>query len=280
MRCLEKGRTKPGPKRPLFQRRGDHAPARPSGDSFGGVLKRTIRRDTVSMWNSQIEAMPRAELRSLQLQRLKVVVERAARLSPFYKQRLAESGVKAGAVRSLEDIAKLPFTTKDDLRFHYPWGLCTVPLKEVVRIHTSSGTTGKPVVACYSRADLAVWAEVCARSLRTAGVGAEDIVHNGYGYGLFTGGLGIQLGAEAVGATGGPGSSGLTARQLMLLEDFGATVLTCTPSYALVLGEEAVAAGIDVRERFKLRVGIHGAEPGSEEMRRGSQTVLNPGVAD
>ena len=148
-------------------------------------------------------------------------------------------------------------------------------MKEVVRIHTSSGTTGKPIVACYTRADLAVWMEVCARSLAAAGVTADDIIHNGYGYGLFTGGLGIQLGAEAIGATVVPVSSGLTARQLMLLEDFGATVLTCTPSYALVLGEEAAATGIDVRKRFKLRVGIFGAEPWSEEMRGEIREVLH-----
>src|SRR5207249_8818701 len=146
--------------------------------------------------------------------------------------------------------------------------LCTVPMKEVVRIHTSSGTTGKPIVACYTRADLDVWREVCARSLTAAGVTADDIVHNAYGYGLFTGGLGIQLGAEAIGATVVPVSSGFTGRQMMLLEDFGATVLTCTPSYALVLAEE-------VRAKLKLRVGIFGAEPWSEAMRHEIQDALH-----
>ncbi len=229
----------------------------------------------MALWNAEFESMPRAALSALQLQRLQSVAARAARLSPFYQRRFAEVGVRPEMVRFLEDITKLPFTTKADLRYQYPWGLCTVPLKEVVRVHTSSGTTGKPVVACYTRADLGVWADVCARSLTAAGVRAEDVVQNGYGYGLFTGGLGIQAGAEAIGATVVPVSSGLTARQLMLMEDFGATVLTCTPSYALVLGEEAAAAGIKVRERFKLRVGIHGAEPWSEEMRHEIQETLH-----
>jgi phenylacetate-CoA ligase len=226
------------------------------------------------LWNAQFESMPRSDLRKIQLQRLQALVERAAHLSPLYRQRFAETGVRPEQIRSLEDIARLPFTTKDDLRFHYPWGMCTVPMKDVVRVHTSSGTTGKPIVACYTRADMQVWQEVCARSLTSAGVTAEDIIHNGYGYGLFTGGLGIQLGAEAIGATVVPVSAGLTERQLMLLEDFGATVITCTPSYALVLGEAAAAAGIDVRERFKLRVGIFGAEPWTEEMRHDLQEGL------
>ena len=244
---------------------------------------------TMPLWNAPFESMPRESLNKVQLQRLKAVIERAASLSPFYKQRFAETGVHAEKIRSLEDLSTLPFTTKDDLRFHYPWGLCTVSLKETVRIHTSSGTTGKPVVAAYTRADLAVWTEVCARSLTAAGVAPGDVVHNSYGYGLFTGGLGVQLGAEAIGATVVPASSGFTARQLMLLEDFGATVLTCTPSYALVLGEEATAAGT----MLKLRVGIFGAEPWSEEMRReihdalhlepydiyGLTEIIGPGVA-
>src|ERR1043166_4232813 len=177
-----------------------------------------MSRGAMPLWNAHVEAMARESLRELQLQRMKAVVERAARLSPFYQQRLAD--VQPTTIRSLEDIARLPFTTKDDLRYHYPGVLCAVPMKEVVRIHTSRGTTGKPVVACYTRSDLDVWQEVCARSLTAAGVTAEDIIHNSYGYGLFTGGLGIQLGAEAIGATVVPVSSGMTARQLMLLEDF------------------------------------------------------------
>src|SRR5688572_28282054 len=169
--------------------------------------------------NPKYEMMVRSELERLQLERLRAVVERVAVRSPFYQKKLAEAGVRAEELKSLEDIARLPFTTKEEMRYHYPWGLLAVPLREVVRVHASSGTTGKPVVAGYTRADLAVWAEVMARTLTSTGVTAEDIVHNCYGYGLFTGGLGFHLGAETIGATTVPVSSGLTRRQLMLLED-------------------------------------------------------------
>lgn len=229
----------------------------------------------MAIWNKEFETMPREELSKLQFERLKALVERAGQTSPYYRKKLAEAGVSASDLKSLTDIATLPFTTKEELRCNYPWGMFTVPLKEVVRIHASSGTTGKPIVGGYSRADLKLWAEVMARTVTAAGITADDIVHNGYGYGLFTGGLGFHLGAEAVGATVVPASAGLTRRQLMLMEDFGATVLTCTPSYSLVIAEEAAAEGIDIRERLKLRVGVFGAEPWTEKMREEIEAALN-----
>lgn len=227
------------------------------------------------IWNKEFETMPRKDLGKLQLERLKALVERTAQTSPFYKKKFAEAGVNAGDIKSLADIAKLPFTTKEELRYNYPWGMFTVPLKDVVRVHASSGTTGKPVVGGYTRADLEMWAEVMARTVTAAGIDENDVVHNGYGYGLFTGGLGFHIGAEAVGATVVPASAGLTKRQLMLMEDFGATVLTCTPSYSLVIAEEAAAEGIDIKERLKLRVGVFGAEPWTQKMREEIEAALH-----
>lgn len=226
------------------------------------------------IWNTEFETMPREQLSRLQLDRFKALVERVAKTSPFYRRKLAEVGVTADDIKSLEDTNKLPFTTKDELRYNYPWGMFTVPLEDVIRIHASSGTTGKPTVGGYTRADLALWQELMARSVTAAGVTADDVVHNGFGYGLFTGGLGFHLGAEAVGATVVPVSAGLTQRQLMLLEDFGATVLTCTPSYSLVIAEEAARQGIDVKARLKLRAGIFGAEPWTEKMRDEIEAAL------
>lgn len=227
------------------------------------------------IWNEEFETMPRAEMNKLQLERLKSLVERVSQTSAFYKQKFTEAGVSVGDIKSMDDIAKLPLTTKEELRYNYPWGMFTVPLKEIVRVHASSGTTGKPVVGGYTRADLKLWEEVMARTVSAAGITEDDIVHNGYGYGLFTGGLGFHIGAEAVGATVVPASAGLTKRQLMLMEDFEATVLTCTPSYSLVIAEEAAAEGIDIKERLKLRVGVFGAEPWSEKMREEIEAALH-----
>lgn len=232
------------------------------------------------IWNQEFETMCRNDMRQLQLARLKAVVERAAHTSSLYRHRLAEAGLKAENIRHLEDIAQLPFTTKSDLRDYYPWGLLNVPLREVVRVHASSGTTGKPVVVGYTRADMAMWAEVMARSLTSIGITPDDILQNAFGYGLFTGGLGYQLGAETIGASVVPISAGLTHRQITLLQDFGTTVLTCTPSYALVIAEEAAALGIDIRERFKLRIGVFGAEPWTEKMRTEMETALNLSAYD
>ncbi len=246
------------------------------------------------IWNEEMETMPRPQLEELQLKRLKEVVERVSKTVPFYQQAFAEAGVTADDIKSLDDLAKLPFTAKEDFRRTYPFGLFAVPMRDIVRLHASSGTTGKMVVGGYTQADLDLWGEVIARTLTLGGVTADDIVHNAYGYGLFTGGLGLQIGAERIGATVIPMSGGLTKRQLMIMEDFGSTILTCTPSYALVLAEEAREMGIDFKERMKLRVGFFGAEPWSEKMREeiedklglkafdiyGLTEIIGPGVSN
>jgi len=224
-------------------------------------------KQTPLIWNKEAETMPRKELEKLQLQRLQQTVELVYSKVPFYKKAFDEKGVKPADIKSLEDVTKLPFTGKQDLRDNYPFGLVTVPLEQVVRLHASSGTTGKPTVGPYTRNDLDVWAETMARVYTAAGATAKDVVHNGYGYGLFTGGLGFHLGAERIGATVVPVSGGLSKRQIMLMEDFGATVLTCTPSYALVLAETAAEMGVDIQQRMRVRVGIFGAEPWTDEMR-------------
>lgn len=228
----------------------------------------------MSMWNSEYEAMPRDQLRKLQVQRLRELVARAGEMSPFYRKKFSEAKVRPNDIKSLDDLQRLPFTEKSDFRENYPFGLLAVPKEEVARVHASSGTTGKLTVGAYSRADLDLWAEVMARSLAACGVTRRDIVHNAYGYGLFTGGLGIHMGAEKVGATVIPMSGGLTKRQVMLLEDFGATILTCTPSYALVIAEAAAEMDVEPRTHFKLRAGIFGAEPWSEKMRARIQDKL------
>ncbi len=219
------------------------------------------------IWNPEYEAMPRDELKKLQGKRLRQIVEYAYNKMPFYQRKLKAAGVNPEDINSLDDLKRLPYTTKADLREEYPFGTFAVPLDQVVRIHASSGTTGKPTVGGYTRKDLEIWAEVMARTVTSCGVTSKDIAHNAYGYGLFTGGLGFHLGFETVGATTIPMSGGLTRRQIMLMEDFGATVLTCTPSYSLVLGEEAAEIGVNFKERMKVRIGIFGAEPWTEEMR-------------
>jgi phenylacetate-CoA ligase len=225
------------------------------------------------IWNPEYETMPRDQLEKLQVQRLREVMMRVAEV-PFYKKKFAEANISADKIKSLDDVRRLPFTEKSDLRDNYPFGMFTVPLEQIIRIHASSGTTGKPTVAGYTRADLEVWTEVMARTVTSAGVTGRDIVHNAYGYGLFTGGLGFHLGAEKVGAMVIPISGGLTKRQVMLMEDLGATVLCCTPSYALVIAEEAAEMGIDVKKRMKVRIGVFGAEPWSEKMRQEIQSKL------
>ncbi len=226
------------------------------------------------IWNPEFETMDRDRLAKLQGERLRQVVEWVYQRVPFYQRKFKEAGVTPEDIRSLDDLKRLPFTTKQDLRDEYPFGFFAVPLDEVVRIHCSSGTTGKPTVGGYNAHDMKVWAEVMARTVTAAGVTDKDICHNAYGYGLFTGGLGFHLGFETVGATVVPISGGLTKRQLMLMEDFGATVLTCTPSYSLVLAEEAAEQGFDFKSRMKVRVGIFGAEPWTEEMRLRVQEKL------
>jgi phenylacetate-CoA ligase len=211
--------------------------------------------------------MDRQKLESLQLGRLQELVARLRATVPHYRRHFDKSGVQSDSIRSLEDLAKLPFTTKQDLRDGYPFGMLAVPLEQVIRLHASSGTTGKPTVVGYTERDMEIWSEVMVRSLGAADVTATDVVHNAYGYGLFTGGLGFGLGAETIGAATVPVSGGFTKRQLMLMEDFGATILCCTPSYALVLAETARAEGIDFPRRMKLRAGFFGAEPWTESIR-------------
>lgn len=244
------------------------------------------------IWNKEIEALPVPRLRQLQLERLQTKVREVYEKVPFYRQAMDRVGVKPGDVRSLDDLRQLPFTTKQDLRDNYPFGLLAVPMDQVVRIHASSGTTGKPTTVVYTRNDLDLWSEVIARTLAAGGTTRGDVVQNAYGYGLFTGGLGIHYGAEKIGAAVIPVSGGNTKRQIMLMQDFGSTVLTCTPSYSLYLAEVAQEMGVDLRQT-RLRVGFFGAEPWSERMRAeiesklpvkaidiyGLSEIIGPGVA-
>ena len=210
------------------------------------------------------ETMSRDEMAALQTDRLRRCVARVSTSVPLYRERLAAAGVGPGDIRSLDDLERLPFTVKQDLRDSYPYGMFAVPMSEVVRLHASSGTTGKMTVVGYTANDIAVWAGLAARALSIAGAGQDDVLHVAYGYGLFTGGLGLHYGGERMGATVVPVSAGNTRRQVDLLQDFGATVLCCTPSYALLIAEQAAEAGADLG---RLRLGVFGAEPWSEEMR-------------
>ncbi len=244
------------------------------------------------IYDDELETLPREALQALQLKRLQNTVERVYNLVPFYRKKLDEVNVKPEDIKSLDDLKRLPFTTKQDLRDNYPFGLFTIPLEQVVRVHASSGTTGKPTVVGYSKRDIDIWSDLMARSLAAAGVSKGDIIQNAYGYGLFTGGLGAHYGGERLGATVIPISGGNTKKQIMIMKDFGSTVLTATPSYTLYLAETIHDMGVK-REELKLRVGILGAEPWSEEMRNaieeklgidaidiyGLSEILGPGVA-
>ena len=244
------------------------------------------------IWNTD-ETLSRVELSKLQTARLKETVARVYANVPFYQEKFKELGITPEDINSIDDVAKLPFTKKQDLRDNYPFGLFAVKQDAIVRIHSSSGTTGKPTVVGYTKADLDMWNEVVARVYTMAGVTSLDTAHNAYGYGLFTGGLGLHYGAETVGATVVPSSGGFTSRQLMLMKDFGATVLTSTPSFALHMAETALAEGYDIQKDFKLKCGIFGAEPTSlglkEEVSRvwgihyceiyGLSEIIGPGVS-
>lgn len=246
----------------------------------------------MSYWDREKECMPREELEKLQLRRLKETVYRVYAFVPAYKEKMDQAGIKPDDINSLEDLSKLPFTTKQDLRDNYPFGLFALPMSEVVRVHSSSGTTGKPTVVGYSRRDIDTWAELMARALTSAGASRHSIIQNSYGYGLFTGGLGVHYGAEKLGASVIPTSGGNTKRQIMLMQDFGTTVLTCTPSYALFLAEVMAEMGVSPSD-LKLQCGVFGAEPWSENMRReienklqisaydiyGLSEIVGPGVA-
>ncbi len=218
-------------------------------------------------WNEQMECMSVEERRELQSERLVKLVERVYNNVAPYRKKMDAIGLKPEDIRSIDDLGKLPFTLKQDLRDNYPYGLFAVPMKEIVRIHASSGTTGKQTVVGYTKNDLDMWTECMARSLTAAGATAESIVHVAYGYGLFTGGLGAHYGAEALGASVIPVSSGNTARQITILQDFRPDILMCTPSYAMYLAEELRAAGKTPGDIY-LKAGVFGAEPWSEQMRR------------
>lgn len=226
------------------------------------------------IYNEEYETMPREALEAIQLRRLQTTVTRVYNTVPFYKKRFDEVGVKVDEVRSLDDLRRLPFTYKDNLRDSYPFGMFTVPMDDVVRIHVSSGTTGKPTVVGYTARDIQTWSELMARTLMAGGATRGDMIHNAYGYGLFTGGLGFHYGAEKLGASVIPISGGNTKRQVMIMTDFGPTILTCTPSYALLIAEVAEEMGVDFRE-FNFKAGIFGAEPWSEQMREEIERKLN-----
>jgi len=232
------------------------------------------------IWNEEFETLPREALEALQLKRLKATVERVYETVPFYKKKFDELGIKPAQVKTLKDLQLLPFTVKNDLRDNYPFGLFSVPMEQVVRVHASSGTTGKPIVVGYTKRDIDTWAELIARTLSCAGVHRGDIVHNAYGYGLFTGGLGLHYGAEKIGASVIPISGGNTKRQIIIMQDFGPTAITCTPSYALHLGEVAEEMGLNPAKAFKLRVGCFGAEPWSENMREQIEKKFNIDAID
>ncbi|RKX94055.1 MAG: phenylacetate--CoA ligase [Spirochaetes bacterium] len=225
------------------------------------------------IWNEERETMADGKKKELQTDLLRALIERVYEKIPFYKKRMDEIGVKPSDIHSIEDIVKLPFTTKNDLRENYPFGMFAVPLSEVEEIHTSSGTTGKPVVGGYTKNDIEMWSEVMARCMSASGTTKDDIVQNAYGYGLFTGGLGVHYGARKIGATIIPISGGNTKRQIMIMQDFKSTILTCTPSYSLYLAEVAEEMGVDLK-KLPLKAGNFGAEPWSNNMRREIESRL------
>ncbi|MDR1859555.1 MAG: phenylacetate--CoA ligase [Bacteroidales bacterium] len=225
------------------------------------------------IWNEPMECMSREDMRRLQSERLKRTVEHVYQNCEPYRKRMQEKGVMPHDIHSIDDIVKLPFTSKKDLRDYYPYGLLSVPISEIVRLQASSGTTGKPIVVGYTRNDLAIWAEVGARCFTAYGLTKKDVVQVSYGYGLFTGGLGAHAATEAIGGTVLPTSSGNTEKQIMLMHDLGSVALACTPSYALFLADALLDSGIP-REEFKLRVGAFGAEPWTEGMRRDLESKL------
>jgi phenylacetate-CoA ligase len=244
------------------------------------------------IYNEEFETLPREALEALQVKRLQQVVQRVYHTVGFYKRSFDNAGIKPDDIRSLGDLKRLPFTTKQDLRDNYPYGLFAVPMSSVVRVHASSGTTGRSTVVGYTKRDIDTWSELMARCFVMAGLTKNDIIHNAYGYGLFTGGLGAHYGAERLGASVIPMSGGNTKRQLMILQDFAPTAICATPSYTLYLAEQGEEMGVDMRA-LKLRVGILGAEPWSEKMRQqiedklditaldiyGLSEVMGPGVS-
>jgi len=252
----------------------------------------TIERPSVAIWDPEHECMHVAALRELQRERLKRIVRRLWTNVPYYRQKMQVVGITPSDIRTIEDIHKLPFTTKDDLRLCFPYEAFAAPLEKVVRIHASSGTTGKPTVVGYTRKDMETWTELCARFLVAGGLTSNDIVHIAFSYGLFTGGFGLHYGAERVGAAVIPVSSGRTERQIMIMKDFGSTALVCTPSYAIYLAEVVQNLGV-ARSDLALRLGFFGGEFWTDQMRReiqdemlifatdnyGLSEIIGPGVS-
>jgi phenylacetate-CoA ligase len=244
------------------------------------------------IWDPTYECMPREELDQLQLERLQATLNRVSKTVTCYRRKFDEAGINPEDILSLRDLAKLPFTTKEDLRLNYPYGMFAVPLREVVRIHSSSGTTGKPTVVGYTKNDIKTWSNLVARFMTAAGVTHDDVVQIAFGYGLFTGAFGLHYGAEAIGASVIPMSAGNTEKQIMIMQDYKTTALVCTPSYAITLASRMEQMGIDPKS-LSLRVGLFGAEPWSEAMRReiesrlfisatdnyGLSEIIGPGVA-
>ena len=253
-----------------------------------------MKRDPTTSFHSVSapDFLPLEQLQTVQLQRLKSMAQRAYNHVPLFRKRMDAAGLEPTDVRSLDDVTKLPFTVKTDLRDTYPFGLFASPMKDIVRLHASTGTTGKPIVVAYTKEDIDVWSNVMMRSFAACGLHAGDVIQNAYGYGLFTGGLGAHYGGEALGATVIPISGGNTQRQLMVMKDFGSTAICCTPSYFLHIIEQAPELGVKLKE-LPLRVGVFGAEPWTESMRRrieaesgikaydiyGLSEIIGPGVA-
>ena len=226
------------------------------------------------IFNPAMECISRDELYALQSERLRQVVRHEYDNVRLYRERMDAKGVKPEDIRTVEDLKYLPFTEKSDLRDEFPYGLLAVPREEIVRIHGSSGTTGKPIVSGYTRGDVDVWSEMMARTLTAAGCSREDIVQVAYGFGLFTGGFGAYQGADRIGAMVLPMSSGNTQRQIMMMQEMGSTILCCTPSYAVYLGETIREMGLDPAKDLKLKAGCFGAEPWSEAMRKRIEELL------
>ncbi|HZS78288.1 MAG TPA: AMP-binding protein [Ktedonobacteraceae bacterium] len=244
------------------------------------------------MHYNEIETWPREKLRRLQDEQLRRMVSYVYEHIPFYKEHLDQEGIRPGDIRSVEDLPKLPFTRKQDLKAHYPFGLLAVPREQTIRIHASSGTTGKPTIVCYTRDDLEIFSEVMARSFVAAGTRPGMMLHNAFGYGLFTGGLGLHYGGEKLGLTVIPVSGGMTQRQIMLIQDLQPDIISCTPSYAQTLGEEFKRLGI-APEEISLKYALLGAEPWTETIREnvdaslgvrstnlyGLSEIIGPGVS-
>ncbi|WDP89194.1 MAG: phenylacetate--CoA ligase [Desulfobacter sp.] len=226
------------------------------------------------IYDIDFETMPREGLEAIQLRRLQTTIERIYATVPFYKETYKKAGINPADIKSLDDLRRLPFTTKQDLRDNYPYDMFAVPMEQVVRIHASSGTTGKPTVVGYTKRDISTWADLMARSMSAAGATNGDIIHNAWGYGLFTGGLGAHYGAERLGASVIPVSGGNTKRQITIMQDFKPTILCGTPSYILHLAEVADEMGVDFRD-LHFKSGIFGAEPWTEEMRQELEEKLN-----